>query len=724
MKVVGNVLKDRYEIIAELGKGGMSTVYLSRDKNLGSYWAIKQVNKKNCVDIEAFKREVELLSSLNHSDVPRIVDKIENDEDFFVVMDFIGGVSLGKKVLSQGPQKEDQVINWAKMLCDVLYYLHTVKNNPIIYRDMKPDNIMLTELGRVKLIDFGIAKECIKGQKQSGTKVGTKGYAAPEQYKGEALDERTDIYSLGVTLYYLVTAKAPGDPPYAVQPIRSINPKLSEGLEYIINKCTQQNPDNRYENCMELKYDLENIDTLNSEYRKTMRNKLIIFSSSLICFLLSIVLVFFSHKGIQKENNENYDYQFNKAQSEIDNHKDLAIEDFKKAIKYNPNKIAAYEWLYKVLLPSDGDKVKTEQAIDIMRESYVDNKNSSMYKDARLLYLLVKSCIEVQDPTYTNYASDSIEKYIKKSSAYKNGDFSVNEIDCYYVIASWNSKDVNSQNFKALNSALLKLEKDTKNSKTLSADNKLNNYYILEKVYCNYPDNLNDAYAKIIDIGEISKKIIDTNRKIKFPFIQQMYESIAESLYDSGNCSNEINTKRNMISKSINWYGYLEDINGDLSELAQITKGDAYRSLFETYNNPEEINTVSSAIVENLNKAASIYNNVLNKNPQSFLAAINLTETYIDLYSVKNTDNMKNTIDTSYSKVLDLKKINNTLDSYTLSQFSTLKQQMKNHGFRGRIIERIFIMVRDSFNSNFFYYIYSIIFQIENFTGYFFLLKN
>ncbi len=99
--------------------------------------------------------------------------------------------------LSARENTEADVVEWAKMLCDVLHYLHTVKENPIIYRDMKPDNVMLTQAGRIKLIDFGIAKECRHGEKQTGESIGTKGYAAPEQYKGSSniLDERTDIYS-------------------------------------------------------------------------------------------------------------------------------------------------------------------------------------------------------------------------------------------------------------------------------------------------------------------------------------------------------------------------------------------------------------------------------------------------------------------------------------------------------------------------------------------------
>ena len=687
MSSLGSVLKDRYEIIAEIGKGGMSTVYLSRDKNLGSYWAIKKVKNQKTVDLDAFKKEVELLSSLNHSDVPRIVDKIQIDEDYYVVMDFISGTPLGKKVASEGPQKEKDVINWAKMLCDVLHYLHNVKVNPIVYRDMKPDNVMLTELGRVKLIDFGIAKECLRGQAQSGPKVGTKGYAAPEQYKGEALDERTDIYSLGVTLYNLVTGKAPQNPPNAIRPIREINPLLSEGLEYIINKCTQANPANRYGNCMELKKDLENINTLNSKYRKTMRNKLIKFSTSVVCFILAVILTVVGSYRINENNQRNYDSVYNKGINQLTEHKYTEARDsFEQAIRILPSKIDAYSSLYEVLLPTKDDKnyiEKTKNAIDKMKNYIYDSPLDSKVKyNPELLYKMIKSCLEVNDKNYAGYSNDFIDK-LESSKEYKNGDFSINEIESYKIIATFSSKDLKTLNFKDFNNALNKLEADTNKSSTLSADDKLNNYYILVNMYSTYSEKFTDSYTKISEIGSEAKKLIDNNRKIKFQYIRDLYEIIAESFYDSATISGELATKRMRYQSSLVWFGYLDDLKEELSELATIAKADAFRALYETYNTLEETKNITPEVFSNLNKAESIYKGVLSKNASSFLAAINLTETYVDMISYKSDQELKTKVISSYNKVIDLKKQNNNLEKTTLSQFSSLKQQMENLSLGG-----------------------------------------
>lgn len=683
MNIIGEILKGRYEIIALLADGGMSSVYLSKDKNLGCYWAIKQVNSSNVVYMEAFKKEVELLSSLNHPDVPRIVDKIETQDSYFVVMDFIGGISLEKKVLSEGTQKEDDVVRWAKILCEVLNYLHNVKENPIVYRDMKPDNVMLTETGRVKLIDFGIAKECVRNRIQTGKKVGTRGYAAPEQYKDSILDEKTDIYSLGVTLYYLLTGKSPTYPPHELQPIRQINPVLSEGIEYIINKCTQLEPENRYQNCMELKYDLENINTLNSGYKRKMRKRLFTFLASVMCLIISLSSIAVGYSGKNNVKKDNYETLFNQAVTEKSKNSSKAINDFENAIKLYPNKVQAYDELFDVLLPSKSDKDylnKTKNAITIMK-NYIDNSNSSISKDlefTELQYKVFKSCLEVNDTTFSTYALNLMNNKIKRSDAYKNGNFNDNEIDSYAIIAEYSSMDIGKLNFNSLDKELVNLENSTNNSKTLSADDKLNNYYILIRIYNTYPDKLKNSYQKIIDIGSSSKKILDTTNKVNFRYIIPMYQMIAESMYDKGMSTNDVGSKRTMLSNSILWFGYLDDLNADLSEQSQITKGDAYRNLFETYNNADESTNITEAVFQNLNKAETVYKKILNKNKTSFLAMLKLTETYVDMNNVRPSAEIKNNIQNTYKEVLKLKESSSDLDISSLSQFSTLKQQVQN----------------------------------------------
>lgn len=685
--MVGTVLKDRYEIIVELAKGGMSTVYLAKDRILDSYWAVKQVRKGTNIDIEAFKKEVELLSTLNHPDVPRIVDRIEDRDSYFVCMDFIDGIPLSKKVKSEGPQPEEEVIRWAKLLCDILNYLHSVKNNPIVYRDMKPDNIMLSPNGRVKLIDFGIAKECIRGKVQIGPRVGTKGYAAPEQYMGEMLDERTDIYSLGVTLFYLVTGINPGKPPNAVRPIRQINPFLSEGLEYIINKCTQQDPSNRYKNCEELKEDLENIKTLNSQYRKSMKKKLTLFCTSISLFALSIISIFVGKHGINKEILNKYQYTYNIAlKYEQDKNYEEAKEQLIKSLEYKPTTVDPYMKFFNLLLPKKEDKefiIKTKYAIDTIKQ-YVDNKYSPMYNNATLMYNLIKKCIDVNDPKYAQYAVTYINA-LKSSSDYKEGKFSRSEIDNLYVIANNCSKDLETQNFIELRDSLLALENYTKTEEKLSLDHKLNNYYTLIIIYNTYPNKLQGAYDKIFSLGNESKSILEANfnnETINFNYIIPMYEIIASNLYNSAMVARDIDLKRKMLKESLIWFGYLEDLNDDLNEELELKKANSYKALFDTYNRVDELNNMDNSIYGYLDKASKIYENILLKNPSNFLAGINLTKTYLDMELTKDNlseRNFTNTINL-YNQVLKLKNENKNMSSADLSQFSSLKQQMQIAG--------------------------------------------
>ena len=257
----GTIIEGKYEVLKLIGKGGMSKVYLAMDKNLNKQWAIKEIERKaydknNEVVVASAMAEANMMKKLDYPSLPRIVDIIEKENVIYVVMDYIEGETLSSVLSKEGAQPQEVVIEWAKELCRVLDYLHT-QNPPIIYRDMKPANIMLQPNGNIKLIDFGIAREYKEQNLADTVSLGTKGYAAPEQFGGKGqTDARTDVYCLGVTLYHLLTGQNPCEPPYEIYPIRYWNPQLSSGLEAIIQKCTQLNPEDRYQSCAELLYAL------------------------------------------------------------------------------------------------------------------------------------------------------------------------------------------------------------------------------------------------------------------------------------------------------------------------------------------------------------------------------------------------------------------------------------------------------------------------------------
>lgn len=290
---IGTVLEERYRIVEVIGYGGTSTVYRAMNERVNKVWAIKEIPFHDRMQIYSFLNEVSILRKLHHPSFPDIVDIIQKENALFLVMSYVEGKTL-KEILEQsGPQEEAIVLQWAKELCDILFVLHN-QTPPIIYRDMKPSNIKVTAQGRVMLIDFGTAREWNDNKIDDTVCLGTRGYAAPEQYEGEGqTDERTDLYCLGVTLYYLLTGCNPAKPPYQLYPIRYWKKELSASLEAVILKCTRQNPEERYQSCQELRQALEACEK-HSFFKWKKRRKLFIkvltgiFSLLLFCFCVNI----------------------------------------------------------------------------------------------------------------------------------------------------------------------------------------------------------------------------------------------------------------------------------------------------------------------------------------------------------------------------------------------------------------------------------------------------
>ena len=279
MLKVGDLIDGKYKILNEIGRGGMSTVYLAINEKANKPWAVKEVRKNGISNRELVKQslmvEINLLKKLKHKGLPSIVDIIDQQDNYLIVMDYIEGITLENIMQEEGVQPQEKVVDWAIQLCDVLQYLHTRKP-AIIYRDMKPSNIMLRSDGSVVLIDFGTAREFKERHVEDTTCLGTQGYAAPEQFGGMGqTDERTDIYSLGATMYRLVTGHNPSEPPYEMYPITHWNPRLSTGLEGIIAKCTSKDPKSRYQSVQEVRYALEHYRDLDLDsirrYRRNLR---------------------------------------------------------------------------------------------------------------------------------------------------------------------------------------------------------------------------------------------------------------------------------------------------------------------------------------------------------------------------------------------------------------------------------------------------------------------
>lgn len=263
---------DTYEVKAIIGKGGMSTVYLAEHKRLHTRWAIKEVRKQQGAKFD-FLAESNILKRLQHPMLPRIVDIFEDPEYVYIVEDYVEGITLGDLLERQKKIEEAQALQWFRELCGVLRYLHTQKPHPIIYRDMKPSNIMLQPDGTLKLIDFGIAREYKPDSAHDTTTLGTMGYAAPEQFGKAQTTARTDIYSLGVTMYHLLTGKSPYELHYSFEPMRQLMPELSRGIEFVIDKCTRPNPADRYPSVDALLEDIDHMYRFDDAWKRVQRIK-------------------------------------------------------------------------------------------------------------------------------------------------------------------------------------------------------------------------------------------------------------------------------------------------------------------------------------------------------------------------------------------------------------------------------------------------------------------
>ncbi|MCR5526166.1 MAG: serine/threonine protein kinase [Lachnospiraceae bacterium] len=357
MLEIGSYIGEKYKILNVIGRGGMSTVYLAMNERANKQWAVKEVRREGVENYEIIRqsliRETEMLKELKHENLPSIVDVLDEGDSILVVMDYIEGVTLDQVLKESGAQSEKDVMDWAVQLCNVFMYLHS-QSMPIIYRDLKPANIMLKPDGKIVLIDFGTARYYKSGATHDTTTLGTKGYAAPEQFGGWGqTDVRTDIYCLGKTLHHLVTGHDPCEPPYEIYPIRHWDASLSEGFEKIIEKCTQANPDKRYQSCSEVLAALNHSAELDHNYRHELKINAIIFvvTASLAAVCLVASVGFNAMAGALED--RGYLSYIEEAKGELT--KEEQINTFVKAIMMNPTSSTAYLELLNSIFLENGD---------------------------------------------------------------------------------------------------------------------------------------------------------------------------------------------------------------------------------------------------------------------------------------------------------------------------------------------------------------------------------
>jgi len=267
------ILADRYEVGQLLGAGGMAEVYEGHDRLLARRVAIKVLLSQYAHDpafLARFRREAQAAASLSHPNIVAVYDTGSQDDTWFIVMEYVAGRTLKDVIIAEGPAHPARA---AEICADVASALASAHARGVIHRDVKPANVMLTTDGKVKVMDFGIARaSAVPSITQTAAVVGTAQYIAPEQAQGLEVDARSDLYALGCCLYEMLTGQVPftGPTPVAIAyrhvredptPPRMLNPDVPESLELVTLKAMAKRPEDRYQTALEMRQDLERVRT-------------------------------------------------------------------------------------------------------------------------------------------------------------------------------------------------------------------------------------------------------------------------------------------------------------------------------------------------------------------------------------------------------------------------------------------------------------------------------
>ena len=657
MLEIGSLLDGKYKILNKIGQGGMSVVYLAMNEKANKQWAIKEMRKEKNKNYEIMKQslitETNLLKELKHPYLPSIADIIENDDTIIIVMDYVEGRPLSDILSEEGVIEEDKVADYAIQLCDVLDYLHS-QNPPIIYRDLKPANIMLRPDGKITLIDFGTARKYNYDSVSDTTCLGTIGYAAPEQFAGETLrqtDARTDIYNLGATMYHLLTGVNPSEPPYALYPIRRWDESLSNGLEKIILRATRKDPDKRFNDCKEMSYALQHFRDLDDSYIATQKKKIYLFAVSLILsftfFSMAIVVNGMERREISKVyNNYLSEAALKIASAGSENVVDSDIlKLFRDAINISPNSTEVYIRMldYYCDLGQTRNGLMAISAMIASGTGDLGNNDDLMMRMGQIYFLGNSKDTEfdIDYGTAARYFDKvNIKKY-PQAKYYSSLARSLSEIGTDWNIIVKDMKNVDEY----LNTEVNEEEK-AEIYITLSKIYRANAFAIQkvgEKPFDKAMELLNKA-------GEIlNSSYIDKDLKEKY--LPELYFGFADAYYRRANIEPDEKESRNDLYEAVSYYErYLIFATPEQTVLFKNRVGDIYRALGE------------------YKRAAEEYEDIIEKYPEDATAYISLaTMLLIDMKDV-NTSAM------IYMKAGELPDIEFN------SNFVSLKNKLKNIG--------------------------------------------
>lgn len=711
---VENNFGNTYEILEELGTGGAGTVYKAYHKRLRTYVALKKIHG-NLKNVNS-RTEIDILKQLKHTYLPQVYDFIENEFGVYTVIEYIDGKSLYVLMKSGERFSEKEIIKWFKQLCEALEVLHTRKP-AIIHGDIKPGNIMLTKTGNICLIDFNVSSVFDGIETQiSGY---TPDFAAPEQIeyykfmrvsspsnivkniyleefeKTEVLfeeknsgnntkdndkteilrqtelveskniessikcfDVRTDIYSLGATIYYLLSGKHPRNKDGTTRNIRNDVPAISESLAHIIEKCLEQNPAERYSSVQEIHKALDNLVFSDQRYKK------LIFQQNCIRALLYIGMIVFGFIGVigyrlmQRESVATYNIAVTKIEEASRSNNIEGVEEaFQEAIRISPLSYDAYQekarYLYSVHEYDKAEKFIVEEAIPYI--------NSDVGKAN--LYLILSNCL-MEEEDYEN-AVQILAQAVKEDCT--NGEMLCNYAIC--LAKTHNIEQAELQLSQAIDDGLdeaglyfvnaeilfekgsyTEAEENVKKSLALADEQylKLRGYVLmfdildtygteealqlkLENIY-NAEKVLDETYLlsiwqekaqTLIDLGEVSnsleyneqaietlKKIIDSGYST-----YRTYQNIV-ILYQLNQRYDEaielLENMENLFGEDYRTYMYYAYVEVKMQENESISERD-YKKFAEYYKNAENLYRIEGATDPEMQNLMDVYEQVEKK---------------------------------------------------------------------------------------------------------------
>ncbi len=581
----GTVLDEKYEILRRIGEGGMSIVYLARNNRMNMQLAVKEIkndgSKSAEVLLKGLEREANILKDVDHPVIPRIIDIVKHSGTICVVMDFIEGENLADKLKEVERFSQDKVIEWGLELASALEYLHSM-NPPIIYRDMKPSNVMLKPDGGVKLIDFGTAKTYDIENNADTTALGTRGYAAPEQFgdaQGRGIyktDARTDIYNLGATLYHMVTGKNPQEPPYEMVPIREVDPMLSTGLEQIILKCTKPNPNERYQSCSELIYALEHYTELDDDYKQEHKKKVTMFGTTIALAVVFAIVAIVGKSGMNKINAENYTayIESGNEMKTLSNYSGAANK-YKEAFELNGEDAEAYTKYIDTYIDAKNDIDNPDELVLEDGLSVVANRIKNGYgkvdKNNEVLYKM--------GLTYFNEVGDYAVA-AKYFGMVESKDEDYGELADYYgsiaLILSSTNVNVNELIDKVNGFA-------SYNSTALTNDNrqKFENYRTVGKIYVTYLNSEGVAAQAETTMNQALKDLEGYTGEDTAEFFYSYNNDLAEIYYVLASTDgSETNYKL-----ALNYYQeVIDQIQGKVT-VSETNASDSVQSYIQAYIN-------------------------------------------------------------------------------------------------------------------------------------------